>query len=102
MNRTIAMMLVGLAACDAQVGGDYRGEPLATLRGELNSRLAAPVADGARMAVVWDAPTDVFTVPQRTELVAHGALTSRLSGDVLDAPPADAFQEITLVGGTKS
>jgi hypothetical protein len=91
MKQAPALLLVGLwAACDAQVGTGYAGEPLARVRGSAIGFSPEDLADGA--AVRWN--------PQRGTALATGPMTalpldalppSGLSVSVLATPPDDAY-----------
>jgi hypothetical protein len=88
------LLLLGLPACGAQVPPDYRGEPLATLHGNIVSQLKGGVPD-SDVALLWpdwskgDASgtyhTTAVRVPVQTELPARFTLT------LFEPPPESAY-----------
>jgi hypothetical protein len=98
MVMRVALLAAAVAAlaCDAQVDGRFDGVPLATLRGEITSRRAQPLAGDARMAVVWD--TNGAVLAQPTELEVHGQFPSSFTVDILEPPPDDALNDVEVDG----
>lgn len=86
----LALASLALLACDAQVDGDYAGEPLVRLHGTAIGFAPADVADGA--AVHWNPQRgpDLSAGPT-TALPMEAVPPSGLSVLVLGEPPPDAY-----------
>jgi hypothetical protein len=83
---TGAWMMAGLTACSAQVEPDYRGEPLATIRGALvTGEQAAPSEVDAALVWVSGAADDEGWPIARVHV--RGEFPAQFSIEVFDAPP---------------
>ena len=82
-----AWMVVGLMACSAQVEPDYRGEPLAILRGALvTGEQAAPSeVDAALVWVTAEGQEDGWPIAR---VRVRGEFPAQFTIDVFDPPPA--------------
>jgi hypothetical protein len=86
----LALCLVVLLGCDAQVDPSYTGEAMATIRGTTAGFGLDEVADSA--AILWNANrgADVPSGPIAPAIL-HAHLPASLSLIVLSPPPAEAF-----------
>jgi hypothetical protein len=93
-----AMAALVTAACDAQTGDDYLGEPLADLHGVVRNEVPRP-PDDLRLMIVWLAEiggSDTFAI-QGVRL--SGAFPVRFRLELYEPPPADALNDFSR-GGT--
>lgn len=97
-QRAALALAVLAAACDAQTGDEYRGEPLADLHGVVSNELPrAP--ENLRLMVVWLAEIgqeDAFAV-QGAHL--SGQFPFRFRLEIFEPPPAGAINDFSR-GGT--
>ncbi|MFZ5441249.1 MAG: hypothetical protein ACOZQL_14670 [Myxococcota bacterium] len=96
--RALLLLAVGLSACGPAATGLHRGEPVATLRGQLSLAEGVTVTGDVRLAIVWypDLGPDGATLPRdiATEELSYTgqfpqAFTFRLYG-----PPARAARAV--------
>ncbi|HKO93989.1 MAG TPA: hypothetical protein VJU61_22700 [Polyangiaceae bacterium] len=87
------LMLGGLVGCSAQVEPDYRGEPLAVLRGALvTGEQAAPSEVDA--ALVWLTADEIDGGWPIARVRVRGEFPAQFSIEVFDPPPAHAVRVV--------
>lgn len=93
----------GGVGCDALTDPDYRGEPILTLQGAVESALQADdevVTDGVKVAIVWatgDARAD-NPIPVAETTAVRGSFPANFTLDVFHPPAANEL--VTLPDGT--
>ena len=89
----IGIALLGLLACDAQTDPGYQGEPLVTLRGQVESSSALPPLEAA---ILWQRGPPPGTEDQ--ELATLAPVTSGFPAGftlrLYTPPPEAAFQTL--------
>ena len=84
---------LGVMGCDAQVGTEYRGEPLFSVHGSVV--LSGGTGEGGVPVIAFPTSQDIVLV----EGLVSGEFPARFRLDVLDPPPAEVLQEAEGVRG---
>jgi hypothetical protein len=84
----LALMLAAVPACSAQAEPDYRGEPLAVLRGAIVTGERAAPGD-VEAAVVWVSEPELDGWPI-ARVHVRGEFPAQFSVEVFDPPPEPA------------
>jgi hypothetical protein len=107
----VARLLLGLAAlasaaCEAQVRPDYRGEPLATIEGQVVTEAGTDETVPLAAAIVWyagigpDNSSDNYHVGvirvRGVQAAVTGAFPAAFRLDLYDPPPSDALSSAGL------
>lgn len=89
-----------LAACgDPQVGSDYHGESLLTIKGTIVNELGEAPAGPVDAVLVWNNMTseaDTESFPVRTTVT--GSFPAAFTLSVHEPPPAESLNDLTEIG----
>ncbi|AUX46979.1 hypothetical protein SOCE26_084890 [Sorangium cellulosum] len=88
-----------LAACDAQVGSDYPGEPLLTVQGTIVNELDEPPAGPVDAVLVWNTQggeSDKENFPVRATVT--GSFPSAFTLSMYAPPPEEALNDLSEGG----
>jgi hypothetical protein len=95
---TFVTLATLLGACDAQVGNEYNGQPLAVLTGTVENQSLVPPALQIDAALLWHAlgsnPLDA--IMSATPVTIAKTFPAQFTITVYLPPPAMAFQQTTL------
>jgi hypothetical protein len=92
-----AVLAVAVAACDAQVTSDYRGERMVEIRGAVVAESTPPAAEPA--LVWWTAGAGAGDGALATPVATEGAFPSAFTLTVYRRPPDAALVDVPASGG---
>lgn len=92
MSRLVIVATLTLAACDAQVDGDHKGEVLASIEGALTSMRASPLPE-PEVAIVW-AKLSMMNGLVGAERVAAEGLFPQFQLSIYSPPPDDQLDDL--------
>jgi hypothetical protein len=89
-----------LTACDAQVGSDYPGEVLVTLRGTIVNELDPAPAGPIDLLLVWNNGTDSLSTVESypTETAVSVSFPATFTMSLFSPPPAISLNDLGELG----
>lgn len=101
--RRLALLLLGVLGCDSRaVGRGYRGEPLFTVKGQLQTA-GAPPAGPLRLALAWYPEQERASAPRALvtqDVVYEGSFPLNYTFNLYSVPPAGVLRDYPGPGGT--
>ncbi len=104
--RRLSLLALLAAACGVATNSSYRGEPLATVQGQLTASPGTAITGTVRLALAWyprsqtaqptHAPKSIVT----EDLPYQGTFPLNYSFDIYGLPPAEALSSLAPQGGT--